>query len=68
MGETPDQIRSEIEHTRYRLGQNLDALEFRVKQETDWRVQFNRNPWVCVGAAFGLALLAGIAVGSTGKA
>jgi len=68
MGETPDQLRSEIEHTRYRLGQDLNALEYRVKRETDWRVQFNRQPWVAVGAAFGLALLAGLAIGSTDRA
>ena len=65
MGETADQIRSEIEHTRSRLGQELDTLEQRVKRETDWRVQVNRHPWVFVGVAFALALFAGMALAST---
>jgi len=68
MGETPDQIRSEIEHTRYRLGQDLETLEQRVKQETDWRVQVRRHPWAFVGVVFALALIAGMALASTKKA
>jgi len=50
---------------RYRLGQDLDTLEQRVKQETDWRVQVNRRPWVFVGVPFALALFAGMAPAST---
>lgn len=65
MGETADQIRSQIEHARDRLGKDLDALEYRVKQETDWRVQLNRHPWAFIGVAFTLALLAGMALTST---
>ena len=67
MGETADQIRNQIEQTRDRLGQDLSALEYRVKQETDWRVQINRRPWLFIGAAFGLALLLGMAIGSTNR-
>ena len=59
MGETADQIRNEIEHTRARLGQELNELEYKVKRETDWRVQFDRHPWGFMGAACGLAVLAG---------
>ena len=63
MGESAEQIRFRIEQTRDRLGKDLNTLEHRVKQETDWRVYFNRNPWAFVGAAYGLALLAGMVFG-----
>jgi len=63
MGETADEIRSQIERTRERLGKDLNALESRVKEETDWRVQFARRPWVFVGAAFGVSLAVGLAIG-----
>jgi hypothetical protein len=57
MGETPDQIKHEIEQARSRLGQDLNELEYRVRRETDWRVQFRRRPWAFLGAAFGAALV-----------
>jgi hypothetical protein len=63
MGETPDQIRTEIEQARSRLGQDLNRLEYRVKQETDWRYQFQRRPWAFLGGAFALSLLAGMSFG-----
>jgi hypothetical protein len=62
MGETADQIRIGIEQVRDRLGEDLNTLEDRVKEETNWRVHFRRNPWAFVGAVGGLALLAGIAL------
>lgn len=62
MGETPDDIRHDVEKARDRLGQDLNELEYRVKSEFDWRVQFNRHPWVFLGTAFGLAALIGLAV------
>jgi hypothetical protein len=64
MAETAEQIRFRIDQTRDRLGKDLNALEYRVKQETDWRIYFNRNPWAFVGAAYGFALLVGMAFGS----
>ncbi len=63
MGQTPDEIRHEIDLARNRLGQELNQLEYRVKQAADWRVQFDRHPWWFVGGAFGAALLIGLAVG-----
>jgi hypothetical protein len=59
MGETPREIEQEIEQARQRLGQNLNQLEYRVKQEFDWRVQFDRRPYAFLGAAFALAFLLG---------
>jgi hypothetical protein len=64
MGETADQIRIRIEQARNRLGQDLNTLEYGVKEETDWRVYFGRNPWALVGAVCGLALLAGMVLRS----
>jgi hypothetical protein len=63
MVETTYLIRSEIEAERARLGADLDALERRLRQETDWRLQFARRPWVFLAVAFGAALLLGIVVG-----
>ena len=61
MGEAPDDIRHDVERARARLGQDLDELEAKVKAEFDWRAQFERRPWVFLGAAFGLAALFGMA-------
>ena len=62
MGETPREIEQEIEQARSRLGQNLNELEYRVKQEFDWRVQFQRRPLAFLGIAFGVAFLLGALV------
>ncbi len=59
MGETPDDIKREIEEARHRLGADLNQLEDRVKTELDWRAHFERNPWAWIGGAFGAALLVG---------
>jgi len=59
MGETPDDIKQEIENARHRLGADLNQLEARVKSTMDWRAQFDRNPWAWVGGAFGAAFLIG---------
>ena len=62
MGETPDNIRQLVEQARTRLGQDLNQLEFQVRREINWRVQFNRHPWLFLGVAFGAAFLAGLAI------
>jgi ElaB/YqjD/DUF883 family membrane-anchored ribosome-binding protein len=59
MGETPDEIKREIEQTRERIGANLNQLEHRVRSAMDWRAQFDRRPWAFVGGAFGAAFLLG---------
>jgi ElaB/YqjD/DUF883 family membrane-anchored ribosome-binding protein len=61
MGETPDDIKNELEQARARLGQDLNRLEYRVRTELDWRVHFDRHPWQFCGAAFGVGLLLGFA-------
>ncbi len=62
MGETADDIKREVEQARARLGQDLNELEYRVRTEFDWRVQFARYPWVFIGAAFVGAMLVGMAL------
>jgi hypothetical protein len=59
MGETPDEIKREIELTRERISTNLNQLEGRVRGALDWRTQFHRQPWAFVGGAFGVAFLLG---------
>jgi len=64
MGETPDDIKREIEGARQRLGANLNQLEARVKTSLDWRAQFDRNPWAWAGGAFAAAFLIGWMTGA----
>ena len=59
MGQTPDDIKLEIEQARERLGADLNRLEYQVKHTLDWRTHFDRKPWAFVGAAFGAAFLIG---------
>jgi ElaB/YqjD/DUF883 family membrane-anchored ribosome-binding protein len=59
MGETPDDIKKEIEQARERLGADLNRLEYHVKRELDWRSHYERSPWAFVGGAFGIAFLLG---------
>jgi hypothetical protein len=63
MKESPEEIRREVEQAHARLTQDLNALEYRVKNVTDWRWQFQRHPWPILGAAFGAALLLGLLTG-----
>ncbi len=58
MGQTPDQIVSEIDRTRESLRSNLLELETRAKEATDWRAQFRRHPeGMTLAALAGGALL-----------
>jgi hypothetical protein len=58
----PDDIMHDVERARARLAQNLNQLEYRVRNEFDWRVQFDRHPWIFVGAGFAAAFLFGLAI------
>lgn len=62
MGQTPDDIKLEVERARSRLGQDLNELEYRVRSQFDWRVQFDSHPWAFAGAAFGVSMLLGMAL------
>jgi hypothetical protein len=63
MGEEPDQIERHIDATRGQLGENLAELERKVKNATDWRMHFQRNPFPMMGAAFAGGLLLSMVVG-----
>ena len=63
MAQTPDEIKSEIEQARSRLGQDLNELQYRVRRTTDWRSQFDRHPWAFLGAAFGGAMALAMMIG-----
>lgn len=49
-----DRIERHIEQTREKLGRNLNELESRVRDTLDWRQQYDRNPWLVLGAVFGV--------------
>jgi hypothetical protein len=57
MGQRSDEIAREIDRTRGELANNLQELESRVKDATDWRQQFRKNPLAIMGIAFGGGLL-----------
>jgi hypothetical protein len=61
MGQTSDQITSDIHQTRAELKSNLRELETRVKSATDWRAQFRKHPGAMAAAAVvGGALLSAL--------
>jgi len=59
VGETTEQIATEIDRTRDELKSNFEELETKVKAVTDWRGHFRKHPGsMAVAAAVGGALLA----------
>lgn len=52
MGETSHQIERHIRETRNNLGDNISALEDKVKTAMDWRAQFDERPMTMIGLAF----------------
>lgn len=63
MGQTANQIETNIENQREDLTSNLRALEYKVKSATDWRHQFRTHPMTFVGLAFGGGILLSAATG-----
>lgn len=60
MGQTTDQIASDIHQKRADLKSNLEELETRMKAVADWREQFRRRP----GAMIVAALVGGVLLSS----
>jgi hypothetical protein len=59
MGQATDQIVDRIDRVREELRANLEELETRAKEVTDWRHHFEKHPGKMVIAALvGGALLA----------
>jgi hypothetical protein len=59
MGETSNQIEREIRVERTQLDRNLDDLQSKVEEVTNWRAQFQKRPMVMIGFAIGGGLLLG---------
>lgn len=58
MAQSSEQIASHIEGTRQALGSNVEELERKFKNATDWRQQLEERPLTWLGAALlGGALL-----------
>ncbi|HYZ85952.1 MAG TPA: DUF3618 domain-containing protein, partial [Bryobacteraceae bacterium] len=57
MDQNSDQIVEQIDRQREELGRDLDELGSRVRRTTDWKAQFDRHPYMFLGAAFGGGLL-----------
>ncbi len=62
MGERSDEINRQIERTGSKLGDNLEELEEKVKDATDWRKQFQKSPLTMIGIAFGGGVLLSCAI------
>lgn len=63
MGQTTDQLRHRIEDQRDQFEDNINELEGRVRNATDWRAQFDERPMVMIAAAFGGGALLGMLLG-----
>ncbi len=57
MGEKSNQIERQIVTERGQLGANLNELQSKVQEATDWRVQFQKRPMLMIGVAAGGGLL-----------
>jgi len=67
MGEKPDQIERLIQNERGQLGQNLNELQSKVQEATDWRVQFEKRPMLMMGIAVGGGLLLAAVTGGRSR-
>ena len=67
MAERPDQIARHIASARSELGDNLQELENKVRQEADWKTHFERNPMTLMGLAFGGGILLASMIGSSNR-
>jgi len=56
MGQRAEQIEKEIEQERGNLDRNLHELEHRVRDATNWRVQFQKHPGPMLGTAFAIGV------------
>ena len=52
-----EQIIKDLEHQRERLSENMAELQTKVRDVTNWRTYYSRNPWVMIGAALTGGLL-----------
>ena len=67
MAQTTDEIRQHIEARRGRLAQDINELEYRVRQTVDFKEQFRRHTGAILGSAFGAGLLFGLLTGGNSR-
>lgn len=67
MGQATNQIEAHIDSKRAELGSNLEALEQRVRDATDWKRQYRQHPMPILGFAFGGGLLLASILGGRGN-
>ncbi len=63
MVETTEQLERQLANAHDQLNSNLEVLETKTKELTDWRAQFDKRPLLLLGLAFGGGLLASGVVG-----
>ena len=61
MGEITNQIEQEIRAKRDSLGRNLNELEDKARDLTDWRNHYRNHSTTFLGAAFGVGVVLGLA-------
>lgn len=67
MGEKSNQIERQIQAERGQLGQNLNELQSKVEEVTNWRAQFQKRPMLMMGVAIGGGLLLASMTGRSSK-
>ena len=60
MGENTSQIEQEIRENRESLGRNLNELEDRARELTDWRTHYRNHSGVFLSVAFGAGVVLGL--------
>lgn len=63
MGETISQIERDLEAERIDLSRNLNELETKARQMTDWRHYYRNHPGQLLGAALATGVVLGIVAG-----
>ena len=67
MGETISQIERDLAEQRVDLSRNLEELETKARQMTDWRRHYRNHPWQLLGAALATGVVLGIVAGGRGS-
>jgi hypothetical protein len=68
VNEKSNEIIDDIETSREKLGENLNDLESRMREATNWRTYYERHPYLFIGSAVGGGLLlSGILLGNRGS-
>lgn len=64
MDERTAEIVKELQEKRERLGDSFSELEIKVREASNWRTYYQKNPWPLLGVAAGIGFLfSGLFVG-----